>query len=92
MSKSRSCGPRCHNAKSPPCACWCGGLFHGAEGKSAREAFVLEYGGDEVPAHEDEGSLFWDRAIAAAREARARDELGALERANALNAKGSSLS
>jgi len=71
MGTSRTCGPRCHNAKQPECDCWCGGLFHGAAGAAARQAFVREFGGDDVPAQEDESSLFWSRAMAAARNARA---------------------
>lgn len=37
--KTRVCGARCHNAKRAKCGCWCGGLFHGAAGQEAREAF-----------------------------------------------------
>ncbi len=40
MGKKRTCDSRCHEAREPACRCWCGGLFHGAKGKAAREAFA----------------------------------------------------
>jgi hypothetical protein len=64
VGTTRTCGPRCHNAKEPECDCWCAGLFHGATGKAAREAFAKEYG--EEPMALDEENLFWPKAIAAA--------------------------
>jgi hypothetical protein len=68
VGKTRTCGPRCHNAKEPQCDCWCSGLFHGAAGAAARDAFAAAFG--EVPMAIDEGNLFWDRAIQAAIAAR----------------------
>ena len=41
MGKVRRCNSRCHNAKRPRCRCWCGGLFHGAQGASARATLIL---------------------------------------------------
>lgn len=40
----RTCDARCHDAQGAKCACWCGGLFHGAAGKAARQAFAAEFG------------------------------------------------
>lgn len=84
MGESRSCDARCHNAKGPHCACWCGGLFHGAAGKAAREAFVDAF--NETPKSPEQfdslttsPGLFdvdpnigarWRAAVAAARAAR----------------------
>lgn len=67
MGTSRTCGPRCHNASGAACDCWCRGLFHGAAGKAAREAFAAAAG--ELPAEEGQGTLFWRAAMAAARAA-----------------------
>jgi hypothetical protein len=47
MRRARHCGLRCHNAKRPKCNCWCGGRFHGEQGRQAREAFVEQFG--DVP-------------------------------------------
>lgn len=44
MGSVRTCDARCHEATALRCACWCGGLFHGARGQAARDAFVAEYG------------------------------------------------
>lgn len=43
-SKHRRCDDRCHYARGPICNCWCGGVFHGARGAAAREAFIEAYG------------------------------------------------
>lgn len=43
MSTFRKCDSRCHTAKRKVCQCWCGGVFHGAGGQAARDAFVAEY-------------------------------------------------
>jgi hypothetical protein len=43
VGKTRVCGKRCHAAKCAKCRCWCGGLFHGAAGLQAREAFKAEF-------------------------------------------------
>lgn len=45
----RVCGAQCHNAKRAPCRCWCGGLFHGAGGESARAEFQAAFVVDKVP-------------------------------------------
>lgn len=68
MGTTRTCGPRCHNAKEPECDCWCCGLFHGAAGAAAREAFAKSFG--EVPMGIEEGNLFWRQSIEAAIAAR----------------------
>lgn len=84
MGSLRSCDGRCHKAKGAACSCWCGGVFHGAGGESAREAFRESF--TEIPTDEQsflevtgQGSLFgdgqgagdrWRRAIAAAVDAR----------------------
>lgn len=83
MGKVRTCGKRCQEAELPECDCWCGGLFHGEGGKSAREAFAETFA--EPPRSELEfqeltgqESLFgpggsgdrWRAAIAAAVAAR----------------------
>jgi len=73
VSKSRRCDARCHNAKRGACSCWCGGLFHGADGKRAREAFREAWG--EIPETEFGGEpLFagtkWTRALELASKAR----------------------
>lgn len=52
-SKHRRCDKRCHDAKRVRCGCWCGGLFHGAAGEAAREAFVAAYGAS-IPAESPE--------------------------------------
>ena len=44
MGKSRTCGASCHNAQKPACVCWCAGMFHGAEGAAARDAFAEAFG------------------------------------------------
>lgn len=80
MGTVRTCDSRCHDANGPACACWCGGLFHGATGAAARDAFVAEY--KALPTTEigfqettGQGSLFggdvgkWAGALAAARKA-----------------------
>jgi hypothetical protein len=46
MGTVRSCDARCHKARGPACSCWCGGVFHGAGGESARDAFVKEFGAE----------------------------------------------
>lgn len=84
MGTVRTCGSRCHSAKSERCVCWCGGLFHGAAGDAARQAFRDRF--QETPATEadfdralSQGDLFaghsaadtWRAAISRAREARA---------------------
>jgi hypothetical protein len=84
MSSCRSCGPPCHNARHAVCTCWCGGLFHGEAGRTAREAFAREYGGDAPPSQPEPGSLFWPRAIQAAREARAKRDIDEYKRRNAI--------
>lgn len=48
MGSVRGCDARCHEAKHARCECWCGGLFHGAAGAAAREAF-REVFGEEIP-------------------------------------------
>lgn len=85
MGKVRVCGATCHKAKRPKCRCWCGGLFHGAGGQEARDAFAQEFGVDELPTTErafleqtGQGDLFsdasagdhWRSAVAAAVAAR----------------------
>lgn len=72
MGTTRVCGARCHKAVHPACDCWCNGTFHGAAGARAREAFVEVMG--ELPMQEDDGSLFWGRAMAAATAARKEPE------------------
>lgn len=52
-SRHRRCDKRCHAAKRRRCGCWCGGLFHGAAGESARVAFVNAYGAP-IPAESPE--------------------------------------
>lgn len=76
MSTSRRCDARCHHAKREKCDCWCGGLFHGAKGAAAREAFA-EVWGEEVPPVEPStteplfnGGERWAKAIAKAKEVR----------------------
>lgn len=74
-SKHRRCDERCHHARGAICNCWCGGLFHGARGAAAREAFAEVYGElpEEDPA-EAEPLLFraeaqeFDSAMSAARK------------------------
>ena len=46
---TRVCGKRCHHARRPACRCWCGGLFHGAAGESARDEFRQAFNVDAVP-------------------------------------------
>lgn len=84
MGKVRVCASACHAARSAVCACWCGGLFHGARGLDAREAFRCEFEVDEVPTTEsaffdtcgqlefwgEERGSRWRAAIEAAHEAR----------------------
>jgi hypothetical protein len=53
VSKHRRCDARCHDAERVRCSCWCGGLFHGAEGQRARDAFVASYG-NAIPARSPE--------------------------------------
>lgn len=48
MSSHRRCDAQCHDAKHEKCECWCGGLFHGAKGEAARQAFRDAFG-DDVP-------------------------------------------
>lgn len=52
MSKTRVWGGTCHNAKRPKCRCWCGGVFHGSAGQSAREAFAREFAQPVLPTTE----------------------------------------
>ncbi len=40
MNRVRTCGPRCHQAESKRCACWCGGVFHGRRGAGARRELI----------------------------------------------------
>jgi hypothetical protein len=84
VGKVRVCGQTCHTARRPRCLCWCGGVFHGAHGVEAREAFRREFKVDDVPTTEaafldTSGQLeFWSQgrgqrwraAIEAAHEAR----------------------
>jgi hypothetical protein len=74
--KTRVCGKPCHTAKKPACVCWCAGMFHGAAGAEAREAFQEAYGPtlNEDPTQRPLASL---DNLRAALERRA-DELGAL--------------
>ena len=87
MGTVRVCGKTCHAAKRAKCRCWCGGLFHGAAGKEARDAFAREFAVDELPTTEqqfrdqtEQGDLFaevgagdrWRAAVAAAVAARER--------------------
>ena len=71
MASSRRCDDRCHSARGPICTCWCGGVFHGARGAAAREAFVELYG-DQPVDDPLEAELFgpemsdYERALAAA--------------------------
>jgi hypothetical protein len=88
MSSHRTCGKPCHQAKERKCDCWCGGMFHGEEGRAARDAFVAEFGGRDVPSVEDVGNLFWSRAMAAAHAEHAAQERARLERINAIHPKG----
>ena len=67
MGRSRTCGKVCHEAKQAKCECWCGGLFHGAAGEAARQAFAQVVG--ELPGGEEQGTLFWNKGIEAARAA-----------------------
>lgn len=53
MGTMRSCDARCHKAKGPACSCWCGGVFHGGAGESARQAFRETFMA-EIPSTEDE--------------------------------------
>jgi len=46
---ARICGKRCHNAKTLPCHCWCGGTFHGELGASARADFGTTFQVDKLP-------------------------------------------
>jgi len=73
MGSRRVCGLRCHCAQRPKCVCWCGGIFHGAAGELAREAFAAEYG--LPPRGEKVDDPRWDRAVGAAK--RAHGSLGA---------------
>ena len=83
-SKHRRCDARCHDAARQKCACWCGGIFHGAAGRRARQAFVDTYGRD-IPAESPELSeplLHWHavgstftRAMTAARRAFELDQV-----------------
>jgi len=68
VGRSRVCGKHCHEAKEPECDCWCSGLFHGAAGGAARDAFARVFG--EAPTTIEESSLFWSQAIDAAIQAR----------------------
>lgn len=70
--KVRVCDRRCHGAKKPDCDCWCGGMFHGAKGAAAREAFRQTWG-EEIPREGEPQQLplggveRWRAAMAAAR-------------------------
>lgn len=85
MGKTRVCGATCHTAKGGTCRYWCGGVFHGAAGQVAREAFAREFLVDRLPTTERafqeltaQGELFadvshgdrWRTAIRKAVEAR----------------------
>ena len=52
MGKTRICGKRCHNAKSPKCRCWCGGTFHGTAGEAARATFAATFQLEKLPTTE----------------------------------------
>ena len=54
MGHVKTCDGRCHNAKKPRCHCWCAGVFHGAAGEHAREAFRRALGRSELPATHEE--------------------------------------
>jgi hypothetical protein len=77
--KVRVCDGKCHNAKKPDCDCWCGGMFHGARGSAARDAFKQAWGG-EIPREGEPqqldfgGAERWHAAVAAARAAAGQGE------------------
>jgi len=66
MGRVRVCGKVCHKAKCDKCTCWCGGLFHGAKGNLAREAFKEEFGSEPKG---ERGGERWSKAMEAARRA-----------------------
>lgn len=83
MGDLRSCDGRCHQAKKEQCSCWCGGVFHGARGQEARDAFRETFNAappaDEVEADQMQlpagggapiAAVTWARAWSAARAAR----------------------
>jgi hypothetical protein len=52
VGKTRVCGKRCHTARRAECRCWCGGLFHGAAGREARDAFAEAFKCQKLPSTE----------------------------------------
>jgi hypothetical protein len=59
-------------------------LFHGQAGEDARDAFAREFGGSVPPNQPETDSLFWKKAMDAAREAHERREALELARRNAV--------
>lgn len=90
MGSCRTCGETCHNAKRPKCACWCGGLFHGAAGIVAREVFTQTFAAIELPTTEAEfleltgqPDLFGEQAAGAVWRAAMAAAVAARDQANA---------
>jgi len=78
MGVSRRCDKRCHEARRPVCDCWCSGLFHGSQGRDAREAFASTFGA--LPDAPEPDPLFagtWGKAMRAARDASDGAAIGA---------------